>query len=134
VWTDWGAKKWDKLSTEQVMTLSGTQVTYSLYIDEQPKAGLPPKINNAATHLQDYRDMAPCHAGQCNVLFADGSIRSFQDTNGDGFLNPGFNIDSSAASSTLDAVGYRDATVELPGELVFSGIFVEKQVNKGRLD
>ena len=38
----------------------------------------------------------PVHNGNCNVLFADGSIRSFKDKNGDGYLNPGFTVDSTA--------------------------------------
>ena len=95
---------------------------------------MPGKTGNNALHLQDYRDMAPAHAGQCNVLFADGSIRAFKDVNGDGYLNPGFNIDSTVAQTVLDAIGYRDSKVELPPEQVFSGVFIEKQARKGKLD
>ncbi|MCA9201478.1 MAG: DUF1559 domain-containing protein [Planctomycetales bacterium] len=46
--------------------------------------------------LQDYRGFAPLHRGTVNVLFADGSVRNFSDTNGDGYLNNGF--PASAAS------------------------------------
>jgi prepilin-type N-terminal cleavage/methylation domain-containing protein/prepilin-type processing-associated H-X9-DG protein len=134
VWTDWAAKKWDALSAEPILTVSGTTVTYSVYAQEQPPAGGLAFNGNSANHLQDYRDMAPTHAGKCNVLFADGSIRTFTDLNRDGYLNPGFNIDKAASSAALDAVGYRDNTVELPPEQIFSGVFVEKQVFKGKLD
>jgi prepilin-type processing-associated H-X9-DG protein len=134
VWTDWSAKKWDALASEPIIAVTGTQVTFSLYAQEQPEPGVAPVTGNAAAHLQDWRDMAPTHAGQCNVLFADGSIRSFKDLNGDGYLNPGFNIDATAAQTTLDAVGYRDAKVELPPEQVFSGVFIPKQIRKGKLD
>jgi prepilin-type processing-associated H-X9-DG protein len=133
-WTDWSNNKWDALAAEPILILSGTGITYSLYAAEQPAPGTTARVGNAALHLQDYRDMAPTHAGQCNVLFADGSIRTFKDLNGDGYLNPGFNIDAAAAATALDAVGYRDARVELPPESVFSGVFIEKQVLKGRLD
>lgn len=133
-WTDWANNKWDALATEPVLQLTGTTITYSLYAAEQPAPGMTGQVGNAALHLQDYRDMAPVHAGQVNVLFADGSIRTFKDLNGDGYLNPGFNIDATAAASALDAVGYRDDRVELPPELVFSGVFIEKQTLKGKLD
>jgi prepilin-type N-terminal cleavage/methylation domain-containing protein len=41
---------------------------------------------------------------------------------------------SSATSAQLDAIGYRDATNELLPELIFTGIFVERQPLKGWLD
>jgi prepilin-type N-terminal cleavage/methylation domain-containing protein/prepilin-type processing-associated H-X9-DG protein len=50
--------------------------------------------------LQDYRGFAPLHAGSCNVLFADGSVRLIADANRDGFLNNGF--PASAASGFAD--------------------------------
>ena len=62
------------------------------------------------------------------------SVASAGDVNGDGYLNPGFNIDTTATQVELDGVGYRDNKVELPPELVFSGIFIEKQIRKGKLD
>jgi prepilin-type N-terminal cleavage/methylation domain-containing protein/prepilin-type processing-associated H-X9-DG protein len=130
-WTTW--EKWD-LGLQAVLTVAGGAVSYSLYDDEQPPVGKVAKSGNTATHLQDYRDMAPVHAGNCNVLFADGSVRSFKDTNGDGYLNPGFNVATTATQAQIDRIGYRDALVELRPEQVFSGIFIEKQIKKGKLD
>ncbi len=40
--------------------------------------------------LQDYSAFAPVHKKNCNILFADGSVRKFADDNGDGVLNTGF--------------------------------------------
>lgn len=50
--------------------------------------------------LQDYRGMAPVHAGTVNALMADGSVRAFVDTNDDGFINNGFDGADTGAAST----------------------------------
>ena len=42
--------------------------------------------------LQDTRDWGAVHRGGLNLLMADGSVKSVQDTNGDNFLNPGFPV------------------------------------------
>jgi prepilin-type processing-associated H-X9-DG protein/prepilin-type N-terminal cleavage/methylation domain-containing protein len=44
--------------------------------------------------VQDYRNFGPVHGGSCNILFADGSVRSFTDANADAILNNG--LDSAA--------------------------------------
>ncbi len=36
---------------------------------------------------QDYRALAPIHKRNCNVVMGDGSVRSFYDSNDDGYLN-----------------------------------------------
>ena len=56
--------------------------------------------------LQDYRGFGPLHRGTANILFADGSVRSFSDANKDELLNNGFPA----------AGGYTDATIEIPRE------------------
>ena len=72
-------------------------------------------------HLQDFRDLGPIHGGgkggSCNILFADGSIKSFTDVTGDGYLNPGIRIDPAADFGTT---GYRDSVNELPEAQIFS--------------
>lgn len=62
---------------------------------------------------QDYRQFAPVHGEVCNILFADGSIRSIIDSNDDGLLNSGF-----PANPTF---GFIDDTIEIPHEEVFGG-------------
>ncbi len=56
---------------------------------------------------QDYRNLAPIHQRSCNVVMADGSVRSFYDANDDGFLNnfsnnPKYPKGGSASDFTSD--------------------------------
>ncbi|MBC8876769.1 MAG: DUF1559 domain-containing protein [Planctomycetes bacterium] len=64
--------------------------------------------------LQDYRGFAAVHGNACNLLFADGSVRSVVDENEDGLLNNGFD------PATVPASGFLDKSVELPLEDVVS--------------
>jgi prepilin-type N-terminal cleavage/methylation domain-containing protein/prepilin-type processing-associated H-X9-DG protein len=110
----------------------------NVFAQEQPdKLAVKPAITND-TILQDYRDFGAVHRGNCNMLFADGSVRPYKDVNGDGYMNPGFRIgiDSSDAAITVDTstTGYTDSLQELPTEEVFAGIFLKPFAFKGNLD
>ena len=61
--------------------------------------------------LQDYRQLGTPHKGSCNLVFADGSVRDYRDTNRDEVLNDGFPAGN----------GFNDDTVELPPHDVFCG-------------
>lgn len=50
--------------------------------------------------LQDYRNFGMVHRHSCNIVFADGSVRSINDPNHDGKLNNGF----TAVGGFADAV------------------------------
>jgi prepilin-type N-terminal cleavage/methylation domain-containing protein len=67
--------------------------------------------------LQDYRNFGVIHGGptggSCNILFIDGTVQSFNDSNNDGALNNGY----PASAET----GYADDIVELPPALIYSG-------------
>jgi prepilin-type processing-associated H-X9-DG protein len=84
--------------------------------------------------LQDYRDFGPIHgtmgASLCNVLMADGSVRTFQDLNGDTYLNNGFDPDLYTG---VGSIGYTAKNVELPPEDVHSGHTLQRSL-KGNLD
>lgn len=113
-----------------VSSTSGSTIT-GIAADEQPSKGAVKKTNLQLTSLQDYRDFGPVHGGGANVLFADGSVKSFQDSNGDTFLNPGF-------LTTGGNSGYspNDNTVELPEAEIFSGVLLENfnPTSKGNTD
>ena len=90
--------------------------------------------DEGGTYLQDTRDFFTIHNGAANILMADGSVKLFNDQNGDGYLNPGFPIDNTATGFDPTGVGYADATVELqPGEF-FNGMFIDESSFKGQFE
>lgn len=84
-----------------------------------------------ATYLQDTRDWFATHAGKCNILMADGSVKVFYDRNGDGFLNPGFPVESNLSESQYLGIGYRDGVVEMQKDQFFGGLFLDDAYFKG---
>ncbi|MEI6538737.1 MAG: DUF1559 domain-containing protein, partial [Planctomycetota bacterium] len=71
-------------------------------------------------YLQDTRDWVTIHRNQCNLLMADGSVKSATDVNGDGYLNPGFN----ATGMTLEGDGYTVGPTELSSFEIFCGTWL----------
>jgi prepilin-type processing-associated H-X9-DG protein len=69
--------------------------------------------------LQDTRDWFCVHGSgnklSCNLLMADGSVKTVTDINGDGYLNPGFPVVGGDESD-----GYRDSTIELHAAEIYS--------------
>jgi prepilin-type N-terminal cleavage/methylation domain-containing protein/prepilin-type processing-associated H-X9-DG protein len=63
--------------------------------------------------IQDYRAFGAVHGNgirNCNILFADGSVRNYLDDNGDQLLNNGFEPSSAPTPSN----GFKDDRIELP--------------------
>jgi prepilin-type processing-associated H-X9-DG protein len=132
VWKSVGKGASGAVTLHDVSGTTGAVVS-SVLLYEQPPLGVVP-TPPATLYLQDWRDMAPVHNGNCNVLFADGSIRSFKDKNGDGYLNPGFPVAPDVTLAEVAKIGYKDALVELPAEQMFSGVFLRKYSGKEKLD
>ena len=80
------------------------------------------EVGNGDTH-QDTRDFFAYHAKTLNVAFADGSVRNFVDENGDGFINPGFGVDPTTA--TTASTGYTSPEVEINSFDWYTGTFLE---------
>jgi prepilin-type N-terminal cleavage/methylation domain-containing protein/prepilin-type processing-associated H-X9-DG protein len=98
------------------------------------KSGTATGLSEAGMVLQDTRDWFAHHNGQLNLLMADGSVKSHNDLNGDGFLNPGFPVDPSLATNAAQ-MGYTDGVCELPSFEVFSGLFLNADLyQKGGLE
>ncbi len=102
---------------------TGQATDVSAQVQCERSGGNCPAANSAAGHgwLQDTRAWGTVHGGACNVLMADGSVKSFADQDNDGYLNPGFPV--TAASTT---VGYQSSVIELPAAKIYSGMFLEK--------
>lgn len=75
--------------------------------------------------LQDTRDWRAWHSGYVNILFADGSVRKLYDANGDGYINPGFNIPAGADPKIY---GYKDNRCEVNPWEMYTGVFLDRAV------
>ena len=131
-----GLVAWGKTQGDLLVVSNDGQI--NLFAIEQPAPGQP--AIRPLPHLQDYRDFGPVHGGgtnggNCNVGFADGSVKTFSDRNGDGFLNPGFDVTTNSPDPAV--VGYAAGTTgdeELPRSQIFSGVFIIKTSTKTNLD
>ena len=88
--------------------------------------------------LQDTRDWFAVHSGKCNIAMTDGSVKTIVDLNGDGFLNPGFDVGytsgfsggeppNSSFEDKAARIGYTDSTLELHPSTVYSGIMLNNE-------
>ncbi|MEX2119002.1 MAG: DUF1559 domain-containing protein [Pirellulales bacterium] len=123
----------------EVYVVTGGVVTANIFLEEQGTSTVPKM--NPLNHMQDWRDIGPIHGsgkgGSANMLFADGSVKSFTDQNADGYLNPGFDIHTNnppGPTTDYSGTGYTDNLQELPSAEIFNGIFLEKMSSKDNLD
>lgn len=84
--------------------------------------------------LQDTRDWYAWHGTgskrHCNILMADGSVKTVIDLNGDQFLNPGFSM-----TGTNNNDGYTNGVVELTPREVYNGPGLgSNRIDKGNFE
>lgn len=91
---------------------------------EAPAAGYPllGEVGVTNVMMQDTRDFFAWHQKTVNVAFADGSVRAIEDTNGDGYINPGFGVDP--ATATFQNTGYTAAECEVNPWDMFPGVLL----------
>ncbi len=109
--------------------LLGNAVSMAKQVEQEAAGlGIDPPTALSNTFLQDTRDWLAVHGGgnnlSCNILMADGSVKTFVDRNGDGYLNPGFPVPDGLTDAQYQGIGYRDSTVELHPAEMFNGIFL----------
>lgn len=108
----------------------GANLTAQLQAESSGEQIVPTGPAGTDLYLQDTRDWYAWHGsgnkGSCNILFADGSVRSFFDEDGDKFLNPGFPVPNNLTQDQYLTIGYTSDTVELPANEMFNGVFLIK--------
>ena len=83
--------------------------------------------------LQDTRDWFAVHSESCNILMADGSVKNVRDANGDGYLNPGFPMNSGTTPPDEND-GYLDGNCELDPFNVYCGPTIGRAITKGKFE
>ena len=94
----------------------------SFEVDDFPQQG---EIGQSGVILQDTRDWFAWHSKTVNIVFVDGSVRTLDDENGDGYINPGFLVPTPTSESEIEnqrnTVGYLSPSVETNPFEIFSG-------------
>ncbi len=121
-----GPAYWDPSSN--TMNLIQQQADLTVQVDSEVAGSVASPVAGSNTYLQDTRDWYCVHGGgkkaACNILMADGSVKLFQDSNNDKFLNPGFPVPDNLTEAEYAVIGYHDSQVELPPTQIFSGVFL----------
>lgn len=121
-----GPAYWD--SSSNTLNLVDQAANLTTQVDCEIGGSCPPPTDATNTYLQDTRDWYAVHGGgkkaKCNILMADGSVKTFTDQNNDKFLNPGFPVASGLTDSEYAVIGYRSSEIELPAGQIFSGVFL----------
>ncbi len=85
-------------------------------------------------HLQDTRDFGTVHGSgtqrSMNILFADGSVKTIYDVNGDGYINPGYDAAFDADDAATD--GFTGNECEVDPASMWNGPYLNfEEILKG---
>ncbi len=90
------------------------------------------ELGSATEFRQDTRDLFAYHSKTLNCAMADGSVQGFLDTNGDGYINPGFGVTNTSATAAL--TGYTSNEVEVNGFQWFTGVFLQGNYSEKKFE
>lgn len=131
-----GPAYWNTSANNMNLIQQGSVLT--LQANAEAAGSIPLPVTGSNTYLQDTRDWLSLHGGgkkaSCNVLFADGAVKNFADSNGDGFLNPGFPVPAGLTEAQYGSIGYRDSTVELAPQEMFNGVFLQNMAKRSKFE
>ena len=113
-------------SAGPVTLVPGGTTKASMIGNSYPQQG---ELGKAGLILQDTRDWYAWHTKTVNVAFVDGSVRTIEDTNGDGYINPGFLVGSPTSETEIEnqrnTVGYLSPEVETNPFEIFTGTILK---------
>jgi prepilin-type processing-associated H-X9-DG protein len=127
-----GPAFFDDASDTLTLILGGSNLSKQIACEQTTGLKCEPPVGGEAgtqTYLQDTRDWMCVHgsgdSASANLLMADGSVKSINDTNGDRFLNPGFPIPTGLSEDAYSRIGFKPGAQ--PNEFgpgVFTGVFL----------
>ena len=96
------------------------------------------ELGQAGIILQDTRDWFAWHSKTVNIVFVDGSVRAFDDLNGDGYINPGFLVPTPTTETETEnqrfTVGYLSPEVETNPFEMFTGTLLKGAFGNKRFE
>ena len=106
-----------------------------MMVDSLPQQG---ELGQAGIILQDTRDWFAWHSKTVNIVFVDGSVRAFDDLNGDGYINPGFLVPTPTTETETEnqrfTVGYLSPEVETNPFEMFTGTLLKGSFGNKRFE
>lgn len=131
-----GPAFWD--SSSQTLNLIDQAANLTTQLQAEKAGNIAPPTDSSATYLQDTRDWYAWHGTgnktSVNILFADGSVRSFVDEDQDKFLNPGFPVQSGLTPDQYSTIGYNSDVVEISPNEMFNGVFLINLTKTGAFE